>query len=222
MTNDQQAHPHQGQAVMHTGAKLEDAKAAMILIHGRGASAQSILGLSQELYHESMAYLAPQAAGHTWYPYSFLAPIAQNEPGISSGLQAVGDLVHLIQEQGISAERIILGGFSQGACLTSEYAARNPKRYGGLLIFSGGVIGPPGMLRAYEGSLAGTSVFIGCSEADAHIPVERVHETADIFTAMGAEVTKSIYPADMGHTIIPDEIAQAMRIVRNTVAAEAN
>lgn len=221
MINDQQTGPHRGQAVMHTGAKLEDAEAAMILVHGRGASAQSILGLSQELYHESIAYLAPQAAGHTWYPYSFLAPIAQNEPGISSGLQAIDDLVNLIQDRGISNERIILGGFSQGACLTSEYAARNPERYGGLLIFSGGVIGPLGMPRSYEGSLDGTPVFIGCSEADAHIPVERVHETADLFAAMGAEVTKSIYPAEMGHTIIPDEIEQAMRIVRNTVAADS-
>lgn len=204
---------------MHTGARLEEAKAAMILVHGRGASAQSILGLSQELYHESIAYLAPQAAGHTWYPYSFLAPIAQNEPGISSGLQAIDDLVNRIQEGGLPAERIILGGFSQGACLTSEYAARNPKRYGGLLIFSGGVIGPLGMPRSYEGSLESTSVFIGCSEADAHIPVERVHETAKIFIDMGAVVTKSIYPAEMGHTIIPDEIEQAMRVVKSTLAA---
>ncbi len=212
MTNDQQAGPHQGQAVIHTGAKLEDAHAAMILVHGRGASAQSILGLSQELYHESIAYLAPQAAGHTWYPYSFLAPVAQNEPGITSGLRAIGDLVNLILAGGIPLERIILGGFSQGACLTSEYAVRNPKRYGGLLIFSGGVIGPLGMPLSAEGSLAGTPVFIGCSEADAHIPVERVHETAEIFTQMGADVTKSIYPAEMGHTIIPDEIDQAMKI----------
>ena len=213
MTNDQQSTPHQGQPVMHTGARLEEAKAAMILVHGRGASAQSILGLSQELYHKSIAYLAPQAAGHTWYPYSFLAPIAQNEPGISSGLQAIDDLVNRIQESGIPAERIILGGFSQGACLTSEYAARNPRRYGGLLIFSGGVIGPLGMPRSYEGSLESTPVFLGCSDADAHIPVERVHETAEIFTGMGAAVTKSIYPAEMGHTIIPDEIEQAMTIV---------
>lgn len=206
---------------MHTGAKLEDAKAAMILVHGRGASAQSILGLSQELYHESIAYLAPQAAGHTWYPYSFLAPIAQNEQGVTSGLKVISDLVNLVQDHGISKERLILGGFSQGACLASEYAARNPERYGGLLIFSGGVIGPLGMPRSYEGSLEGTPVFIGCSEADFHIPVERVHETAKVLADMGAEVTKSIYPAEMGHTIIPDEIEQAMRIVKTVVVADS-
>jgi glyoxalase family protein len=185
----------------------------MILIHGRGASAQSILGLSRELSHDAMAYLAPQASGHTWYPYSFLAPIDQNEPGLSSGLQAIGDLVQHVEASGISSDHIVLGGFSQGACLTSEYAARFPRRYGGLLVFSGGVIGPPESARDYEGSLEGTPVFIGCSEADFHIPVERVHETADAFAGMGASVTKKIYPADMGHTIVPDEIEEAMKIV---------
>ncbi len=205
--------PHQGQPVLHAGRSLEEADAAMILIHGRGADAESILGLSRELQHDVMAYLAPQAAGHTWYPYSFLAPIEQNEPGISSGLQAIDDVITRVRDAGIPAERILVGGFSQGACLASEYVARHPERYGGLLVFSGGLIGPPGMARNYRGSLEGTPVFIGCSEADSHIPAERVHETAEVFTRLGGRVTKKLYPASMGHAIIPDEIEEAKRIV---------
>ncbi len=145
--------PHQGQPVLAAGIALDQAEAAMILIHGRGASAQDILDLARVLDDPRYAYLAPQAAGNTWYPNSFLAPIDSNEPGLSSGLQALDDLVAQAEAAGIPAERIVLGGFSQGACLASEYAARNARRYGGLLVFSGGVIGPPGALRTYTGSV---------------------------------------------------------------------
>ena len=205
--------PHQNQTVSRAGKPLPEAKAAMILIHGRGASAPSILELAQHLPHTNMAYLAPQASGHTWYPNSFLAPLESNQPGLNSGLQVIADLIAEVETAGIPAEKIIIGGFSQGACLASEFIARNARRYGGLLVFSGGVIGPLGMARQYDGSLDGTPVFIGCSDTDFHIPVERVHESAELFTQLGAQVDKQIYPG-MGHTIIQDEIDRARQIVQ--------
>jgi predicted esterase len=205
--------PHQGQPVYAAGKPLAEARAVMILLHGRGATAVSILELADELYHPEFAYLAPQAAGNAWYPYSFLAPLAQNEPGLSSGLQVVADLIGQIEESGIPAEKIVLAGFSQGACLASEFVARQARRYGGLLAFSGGVIGPPGTPRKYAGSLAGTPVFLGCSDVDFHIPLERVEETAVTLTNLGGSVNKQIYP-NMGHTIVPDEIDQANNILQ--------
>ena len=208
--------PHQGQKVYTVGEPLTEAKAAMILVHGRGATAPSILELSNVLPHPDMVYLAPQAQNNTWYPYSFLSPIPQNEPGITSGLQAIADIVAQVEAADITADKIIIGGFSQGACLASEFVARNPKRYGGLLVFSGGVIGPLGMERHYTGSLEGTPIFIGCSDVDFHIPVERVEETAVILTQLGGQVTKKIYP-NMGHTIIQDEIDEAMKIVGGVI-----
>jgi predicted esterase len=205
--------PHQGQQLLTVGKPLAEAKAAMVLLHGRGATAQSILELSTVLSHPEFAYLAPQAGGHTWYPFSFLAPIPQNEPGISSGLQVIADVVKQVEIAGIPAEKIVIGGFSQGGCLASEFVARHARRYGGLLVFSGGVIGPPDTPRHYQGSLDGMPVFLGCSDVDFHIPEERVHDTADIFTQLGATVTKKIYP-NMGHTIIQDEIDHALQIVQ--------
>jgi predicted esterase len=205
--------PHQGQRVLAAGRPLADAKAAMVLVHGRGATAQSILELGEVLAHPDLAYLAPQASGNTWYPYSFLAPMPQNEPGITSGLQAVADVVAMVEEAGIPTEKIIIGGFSQGACLASEFVARHAQRYGGLLAFSGGLIGPPGTPRDYAGTLASTPVFIGCSDIDPHIPLERVNETADVLADLKATVDKRIYPG-MGHTVNQDEIDQAMEIVQ--------
>jgi predicted esterase len=169
------------------------------------------------LNHPDLAYLAPQAGGNTWYPYSFMAPISQNEPGITSGLQAVGEAVAEAEAAGLPPEKIILGGFSQGACLASEYLARNARRYGGLLLFSGGLIGPPGTPRDYEGDLDGTPVFLGCSDIDPHIPIQRVEETAATLADLGGSVTKKIYPG-MGHTIIKDEIDQALQIVEQVAA----
>ena len=203
---------HQGQELLAEGKALGEAQAAMVLIHGRGASAHDILELGLYLATPDMAQLAPQAANNTWYPFSFLAPLENNEPYLSSALQVVADLVEQIEAAGIPTEKIVIGGFSQGACLASEFVARNARRYGGLLAFSGGLIGPPGMPRDYEGSLAGTPVFIGCSDVDFHIPIERVQETADVLADLGAEVTKKIYP-NMGHTIVQDEIDEARAIV---------
>lgn len=204
--------PHQGQKVIIAGRPLAEAEAAVILIHGRGASAENILDLARDLYDERIAYIAPQAANHAWYPNTFLAPIPSNEPGISSGLQAIADLVALVEDAGIPSERIVIGGFSQGACLASEFVARHPRRYGGLLAFSGGVIGPLGMERHDSGDLEGTPAFLGCSDVDFHIPVERVDETAEILTSLGGRVTKKIYPG-MGHTIIQDELDEAQKII---------
>ncbi len=218
MSNQAIEGPHQGQPVYSAGKALSEAKGAMVLLHGRGASAPSILELGQALYDPDLAYLAPQAARSTWYPYSFLAPLRQNEPSLSSALQAIADVIATIEAAGIPPEKIILGGFSQGACLTSEFAAQNPKRYGGLLIFSGGVIGPLGMPRHYTGSLEGTPVFIGCSDVDFHIPVERVHESAQLLSQLGANVTKKIYPK-MAHTIIQDELHHALELVKRAIIA---
>lgn len=220
MANSQiQNQLHRGQPVYTAGERLSNAWAAMVLIHGRGASASDILMLGEELYHPQFAYLAPQAAGNTWYPYSFLTPIAQNEPWLTSALEAVAAVVQQIEEAGIDASRIVLGGFSQGACLASEFAARNPRRYGGLLVFSGGLIGPPGGLRTYSGDLDGTPVFFGCSDVDPHIPQERVLESAKILEDLGGAVVYRLYPG-MGHTINRDEIDRARAIVRAVVAQE--
>ncbi|HEV2856458.1 MAG TPA: dienelactone hydrolase family protein [Thermoanaerobaculia bacterium] len=197
--------PHQDQPVVAAGRPLGEAAAAVVMVHGRGATAESILELAREFGRPDLAYVAPQAAGYTWYPYSFMAPMPQNEPGLSSGLARIGEVLALLEEEGIAPERTVLLGFSQGACLSLEYAARNARRYGGVAGLSGGLIGPPGTPRAYEGSLAGTPVFLGCSDRDPHIPRERVDETAEVMGKMGAEVTERIYPG-LGHTVNEDEI----------------
>jgi predicted esterase len=197
--------PHQGQPVRTAGAKLDSATAAMVMIHGRGATAESILTLVQAIDTPGFAYLAPQAAGTTWYPNSFLAPIPNNEPGISSGLAAIDDLVNRISAAEIPPERTLLLGFSQGACLSLEYAARHARRYGGIAGLSGGLIGPDGTPRSYPGSFDGTPVFLGCSDVDTHVPAERVRETGRVFEKMGAVVTMRLYPG-MGHIVNDDEV----------------
>jgi predicted esterase len=198
--------PHAGQPVLASGADLAQARLAAVLLHGRGASAEDILGLAAEFGVEDVAYLAPQAAGHSWYPYSFLTPMAQNEPGLSSALGVISALLEHLRQHGLEADRVLLMGFSQGACLALEFAARHARRYAGVAAFSGGLIGPPGTPRAYPGTFDGTPVFLGCSDIDAHIPVARVHESAGVFRGMGAAVDERIYPG-MGHTVNADEIA---------------
>ena len=204
--------PHQGQGVLYRGAAAGDARGAMILVHGRGADAHDLLPLARLFGEATLRYAALQAAGNTWYPHSFLAPIEANEPGISSGIQAIADVVAALEGEGIAAERILLLGFSQGACLSLEFAARHPRRYGGVAGLSGGLIEPQGTPRNYAGSLEGTPVFLGCSNVDPHIPEERVGETADVLSHMGGLVDKRIYPG-MGHTIIDDEIAAVRTMV---------
>ncbi|HVR95111.1 MAG TPA: dienelactone hydrolase family protein, partial [Thermoanaerobaculia bacterium] len=204
--------PHGGRPVLAAGRPVGEAAGAVVMVHGRGGSAEDILSLAVELRRPDLAFLAPQAAGHTWYPYSFLAPFEQNEPGLTSGLSFLARLLAQLEGQGVPAERTVLLGFSQGACLSLEFAARNAGRYGGVIGFSGGLIGPPGTPRDYAGSFAGTPVFLGCSDRDPHIPKERVDETAEVLGRMGAEVTERIYPG-MGHTVIEDELEHARRIL---------
>jgi predicted esterase len=178
----------------------------VVLVHGRGATAESILTLADEVGRPELAYLAPQAAGHTWYPYGFMAPMERNEPWLSSALELLESVLAKLEAEGIPAERTVLLGFSQGACLALEFAARHAKRYAGVVAFSGGLIGPPGTPREYAGSFDGTPVFLGCSDIDPHIPEERVHESAEIARQMGAQVTERIYPG-MGHTVNEDELS---------------
>jgi predicted esterase len=205
MTDTTQDDPHKGQPVLRHGPPVDRARIALILLHGRGASAEDILGLTREFQWEDVACLAPQAAGRTWYPYSFLAPIPQNEPHLSDALGVVGRLVADLQGQGLTTDRIALLGFSQGACLALEFAARNAATYAAVVGLSGGLIGPAGTSRNYPGALSGTPVFLGCSDIDAHIPIARVRESAEVFRRMGAPVDERIYPG-MGHTINQDEL----------------
>lgn len=233
--------PHNDQPVARAGASTKEAAAAVILLHGRGASAGSMLQFADEFQtpgepetvqeppvdaspSHRIAFLAPQAAGHAWYPYSFLAPVSRNEPGLSSGLSVIGRLIDELEADGIPASRIVLLGFSQGACLAGEYAARNARRYGGVVMLSGGLIGeggddPFGAGNLYAGGpdrergpehapltpMDGTPVFLGCSDIDAHIPLERVQASSGVFRKLGADVTERIYPG-MGHTVNMDEI----------------
>ena len=205
--------PHRDQPVRTLGAKLTQAAAAVVLLHGRGASAEDILGLATEMYDERFAYLAPQAAGHSWYPYSFMAPISQNEPWLSSALAKVGATVALAVEAGIARERIFICGFSQGACLSSEFAARNPARYGGVIAFTGGLIGPPEADLHHAGSLAGTPALFSSGDPDPHVPWSRVLASAEQFTAMGADVRTQRYEG-RPHTVLPQEIQSAREFLR--------
>lgn len=199
-------------SVLRAGPELSNARLAAILIHGRGASAQDILSLAREFQTSDVAYLAPEAPGNSWYPHSFLAPIQQNEPWLTSALGTVGALVDSLPPSGVGTERVVILGFSQGACLSLEFAARNPRRYAAIIGLSGGLIGPPGTPRNYPGSLEGTPVFLGCSDVDAHIPLERVHETTVTLRGMGAEVDERIYKG-MGHTVNADELEAVRRLL---------
>ena len=205
--------PHANPTVLQAGAPIASARLVAIMVHGRGASAEDILGLSREFSHRDIAYLAPQAAGNTWYPYSFLMPMEQNEPALSSALRLLETLLSSLGAQNVPPEKVAVMGFSQGACLSLEFAARHAQRYAAIAAFSGGLIGPPGTPREYHGSLDGTPVFLGCSDVDPHIPVDRVYESADVFTHMGATVDTRIYPR-MGHTINQDEIAAVDALLR--------
>lgn len=218
---DRGAGPHQGQPVAAAGEPLDRARAAMILVHGRGASAADILTLADELTRggdaAKFAFLAPPAAGNTWYPHSFLASLASNEPGLSSALAAIADALARAGAAGIPPERTILLGFSQGACLALEFAARHARRYGGVAGLSGGLIGPDGTPRDYPGSLAGTPVFLGCSDVDFHIPKERVEHSAEVLRRLGGDVTMRLYP-NMGHTVNADELAAVRAMMAALVA----
>jgi phospholipase/carboxylesterase len=208
--------PHQDQQLVTAGTPLSAATAAIVFVHGRGATAQSIVQMGRQIGQDGVAYLAPQAARNTWYPNSFLAPVERNEPGRTSGLQAVGTAVADAREAGLDREQVVLCGFSQGGCLASEFVARDPKRYGGLVAWSGGLIGADIDPTEYEGSVDGMPAFFGCSDEDPHIPAERVHESADVFEELDADVTKRLYPG-MGHEVNRDELEAAADIVSQAV-----
>lgn len=200
--------PHQSTQIAEGGVPASEGDAAMIMIHGRGATAPSIIQLANEFETvKKLTLRAPQASGNTWYPYSFMAPSEQNQPGLSSGLQKIYDIVQDLKSDGFSEEQIYFLGFSQGACLASEYVARHPAKYGGLIALSGGMIGngPEVPREEYEGDLKATPIFMGCSDVDPHIPKERVNESEEVFTKLNANVTKKLYPG-MGHLVNEDEI----------------
>lgn len=207
--------PHGGQPVVAGGVPLADAGAVMIMVHGRNAGPRNILDLATRLDQPGLAfaYRAPAAAGNTWYPYSFMAPTDRNEPGLSSGLSVLARLVSQAEAAGIPRRRTVLLGFSQGACLTAEFAVRNAGTYGAVIVLSGGLIGPEGTTWDCDGSFDGTPVFLGCSDVDGHVPKTRVDETAAVFQRMGAAVTKRIYPG-MGHQVNDDEIEFTRNLMR--------
>jgi len=204
--------PHEGQPLVEAGLPLGRAPVVVIMVHGRNAAPANILDLALRFDRLNLTYLAPAAADRTWYPNSFMADIESNEPGISSGIAVLASLVGKVEATGIRRSGIVLAGFSQGACLVSEFAIRHASPFGGVLVFSGGAIGPPGTRWNYNGSFDGTPVFLGCSDQDAHVPASRVRETADVFARMGANVTLRIYPA-MGHLVNDDETDFAQRLL---------
>lgn len=204
--------PHAAQDVVATGQPLGQGRLAVVMVHGRNASPRNILDLARPLARPDVSWLAPAAANNSWYPLSFLAPREQNEPYLSSALRRLDAVVTAAITAGVPRERIVLLGFSQGACLASEFVATRPGRWGGLIAFSGGLIGPPGTTWDLAGSLAGTPAFLGCSDVDTHVPKVRVDESARVLEAMGAEVTLRIYPG-MGHLVNDDELEHARAIL---------
>jgi len=197
--------PHSGEKIIYAGASWEQADSAMIMLHGRGANAESMQSLIMEFKTDGMMYIIPQATGYSWYPYRFIETRAVNEPGISSGLRLIDSIIVALGKNNLPGENIFLLGFSQGACLAADYAARYPIRLGGVFALSGGLIGDKLNPAEYKGDLQKTPVFLGCSESDFHIPAERVHESSRIFNDLNADVTKRLYP-EPGHTINQEEL----------------
>jgi len=198
--------PHAGQPLATTGVPLGKSPVALIMVHGRNAAPANILSLVPSFGRPDLTYLAPAAAGGTWYPLSFMAEKEKNEPGLSSAQWVLDQLVRHVVDSGVRKDRIVLLGFSQGACLSAEFAASHADRYGGVVLYSGGLIGPPGTTWNYPGSFGGTPVFLGCSDVDAHVPKTRVDESAAVFQRIGATVTERIYPG-MGHLVNDEEIS---------------
>jgi phospholipase/carboxylesterase len=207
------ADPHGGQPVLTSGAPLDQARGAVICLHGRGAGAEDILGLTDALALPDLAYLAPEAAAATWYPNHFLIPSARNQPWLDSAFGVIAWLLEHLASEGLPAERVTLLGFSQGACLALEYAARNPRRYGAVVGLSGGLIGVDDELGKHTGGLASTPIFLGCSDIDFYIPKERVERSAEVLRSLGANVTARLYPG-MGHTVSLEELEEIRELLR--------
>lgn len=214
------ADPHAGQPVVAAGPPLEEAAAAMVLVHGRGATAQGMIPLARELAQPGFTYLAPQAADSTWYPQRFMAPLEANEPYLTSALAAVWRVVEEAAAAAVPAERTILLGFSQGACLTLELAARHARRYGAVVGLTGGLIGPPGRDFDFAGDFAGTPVLLASGDPDPHVPWSRVEETAGVLRDLGAEVTLERYPG-MGHTINEEQLQMTRALMERVVGTPA-
>ena len=187
-------------------------KPVVVMLHGRNAGPENILDLVPRLARPQFEYVAPPAPNRTWYPYSFMADTDSNEPFLSSALSQVRGVVADLEFQGVRRDRIVILGFSQGACLATEFMIQHASRFGGLIAFSGGAIGPPGTVWNYPGSFDGTPMFFGCSDVDAHVPADRVRESAEVCSRMGADVTVKIYPG-MGHLVSDDEIAHAQALL---------
>jgi len=214
---NESVHIHTKQPVLAVGKSLDQARAAVVMLHGRGSNARDMLRLVQDIEHPDCAFVAPQAAGYSWYPHRFIEPIARNEPHLSSALRIINEQVERLVESGIPVSRIIIMGFSQGACLALEFAARQAMRFGGIAGLSGGLIGQTLDFSRYAPTYQGLPVFLGCSDVDDHIPKARVEESSKVFSERGAQVTTRIYPR-MGHTINEDEIV----FVRAMISAVAN
>ena len=211
--------PHEGAPVMRRGAELKDAKGAVVLLHGRGGSAQDRLALAEAVGASELrdvAWLAPQAAGGTWYPLSFLAPREQNEPWLAAALDVVRHTVGQAMEAGVPAEKIVLAGFSQGACLATEFVAQHPRRYGALLAFTGGLIGER-LEESYPGKLEGMPAMFFSGDPDPHVPWSRVEESVRVLEGMGAEVGARRY-AGRPHTITAEEVQIAGELLRGVLA----
>lgn len=200
--------PHRDQPVLQGGAPLVEAAGVLVLLHGRGGSAQDMLALARDLDRPRFTWFAPEAAGRQWYPYSLLEKPGRNQSHLSSALTLLKRILEKVEAADVTLDRVVLLGFSQGACVALEFAARNARRYGGLVALSGALLGPEGTPRDYPGSLAQTPVFLGCGDVDPHVPKRRVDETAAVFERLEATVTKCIYSA-LAHTINPDEITRA-------------
>jgi predicted esterase len=211
--------PHQGMPVRYGGATVERAKGGVIMLHGRGAGPHDMLKLAESIDEPQFFYAAPAARENSWYPHNFSDPLSDNEPSLTSALKVVDDMLKGLAALALPPEQIILLGFSQGACVVLEYAARNPRRYGGVVALTGCLFGPPDTPREAEGSLAGTPVFLGCGDDDPHFPVDCIKDAADVLGGLGAEVTTRVYPG-LGHAVNDDEI-QAIKRMTEMVEGEA-
>jgi predicted esterase len=207
------ADPHRDAPVRRYGASADEAVGAVILLHGRGGTAEDILSLAEAMNLPQLMYLVPQAAGNSWYPNSFLAPLASNQPWLMSALNKVAAVLQFAKGAGFAADRVVVGGFSQGACLSTEFVATHPMRYAGLIAFTGGLIGPSGADLSHTGDLAGTPAFFGSGDPDPHVPWQRVQQSAEILSAMGAEVTVRRYEG-RGHTVSRDELDLARQLLQ--------
>ncbi|WP_380675003.1 alpha/beta hydrolase [Salinigranum sp. GCM10025319] len=211
--------PHGGQPLEYAGAPLRVAEAAIVALHGRGSTAENVLRLADDVYRHGVALVAPQARRNRWYPRSFLAPTEANEPDLSSAIAAVDHAVDAVIDAGVPAERVVVLGFSQGGCLAAEYVARHPRRYGGLVVWSGGLVGSGDETSDHAGDLRKTPVFLGCSDVDPYVPIERVHESRAAFERLGGDVTERIYEGT-AHTVTDDEVSFARDLLAGLVGDE--